>query len=401
MRWGIHIIPTSMGLFFFAAIVYSLTRMFYTDSRRQNLVLLLLFSAATILTHQVSSFIMLVFIGSGVLAQLLVRLSAATESDLLRAGDAQRIDLHWVLVFDLGFLVSMWSVTPYGNTSFLQTILAWLWANLKSSAGFLNLAGPSTSGGSGGGATFLGQVANYLDAGGILMLLFLSVVGSLVALRHSEARQRAYTFVGAIVFMLVFAFGLPMFGIRTFLPGRWFAFLYVLMAIVGVVGLSYLARTLPREAAVVVVVVFAVVFPTVMLTSIHGTRDAPVIDSERTRYAYDQPELAAVNSVAEIRPSPDEPVYTDHPYRTVFNRTDSHPSRILRLRPDGTSVDSAEFVIYRRYQSYGGARFKGATEFTPIRQVSAKKVCGPNRSRVYTNGDVRMCTSLDEASKSN
>ena len=405
VRWSIHIIPTSMGLFFFAAIVYCVTRMFYTNSRRANLALLVAFSVASILTHQVSSFIMLVFVGAGVLAQLFVRLSAATDRDLLRARDAERVDLLGVLAFDLGFLVFMWSITPYGNTSFLRTILAWLWENLQSSAGFMNLAGPSTGGGGGGaaaaGATFLGQVANYLDAGGILLLMFVTVVGSLVALRQSEARQRAYTFVGAIVFMLFFSFGLPLFGIRTFLPGRWFAFLYVLMAVVGAVGLGYLARSLPREAAVAVVVIFALVFPTVMMTSINGTRDNPVIESERTRYAYDQSELAAVYSIAQIRPTPEEPLRTDHPYRTVFNRTNAHPSRMLQVNERGIPTGSADVAVYRRYQSYGGARFEMPSGYSPIKHLKPSQVCGPQTSRVYTNGDVRMCVSPDETGRSN
>lgn len=397
LLWSIHLIPTSLGLFLFGAIVYVMARLFYTDSSRRNLSLLVVFSIAVILTHQVSSFIMLVLIGSGVLAQLLVRLSAT--QGWLPVGDTDRdvdsVNLLGVLAFDLGFLVFMWSITPYGNSSFLETTIAWLLITLESSAAFLNLAssGAGVAAG-GGGSTFLMDVATYMDAGGKLLLLFVTVVGSLVALRRSDTRQRAYTFVGAIGFMLFFSFGFPLFGIRTFLPGRWFAFVYVLMAIVGVIGLNYLARTLPREAAVALLVVFAAVFPTMMLMSSRGTPDNPVMTGQRASPAYSEAELAAVHTVADVRPHPDEYLYTDQPYKAVFQRTNAHPTEQLRLNADGRPPDDPGLIVYRRYQSYGATYFEGS-DGASIRHVSPGQLCGPDTSRIYSNGDVRMCLTED------
>lgn len=394
IRWSIHIIPTSLGLFFFAAIFYSLSRLFYTESPRRNVALVVLFSVAIILTHQVSSFIMLVLIGAGVLAQFAVQLSARWGLGPLAPDDVdevENVNLLGVLAFDLGLLVFMWSITPYGDDSFLQTVLDWLALTLANSARFLNLAGPSGGGGGGGDPTLLAEIATYLDAGGILVLLFVTVLGSLVALRRSRARQRAYTLVGAIVIMLAFAFVLPLFGIRTFLPGRWFAFLHVMMVVVGVVGLHYLSRTLPREAAIALVLVFAAIFPAVMLMSVSGTRDNPVVTGERTRYAYTESELAAVQTIGDIRPNDDRLLYTDHPYRTVFKRTDAHESGILPLTERDRPAPESGIVVYRRYQSYGGAQFESPNGYTPIRHLSPEQVCGERTSSVYANGDVQVC----------
>lgn len=401
LRWSIHVIPTSLGLFLFGAVVYGLTRLFYTESPRRNVALVVLFSVAIILTHQVSSFIMLVLVSAGVLAQFVVQLSARyglgplapREADGAdRPDEFEQVDLLGVLAFDLGLLVFMWSITPYGDESFLQTVLDWLALSLADSAGFLQLAGPTGGGGGGGsGPGLMAQVATYLDAGGLLLLLFVTVLGSLVALRRSRTRQRAYTFVGAIVIMLAFAFVLPLFGVRTFLPSRWFAFLHVLMVVVGVVGLHYLSRTLPREAAVVLVVVFALVFPSVMLFSVSGTRDNPVATGERTRYAYTETELAAVETIGDVRPNSRQLLYTDHPYKAVFRRTGAHPSATLELTERGEPIPAAEVIVYRRYQSFGGARFEEPSGYTPIRHLSPRRVCGVRTSHVYSNGDVRMC----------
>ncbi|WP_276301581.1 hypothetical protein [Halorussus lipolyticus] len=403
VRWSIHVIPTSLGLFFFGAIFYSLSRLFYTESPRRNVALVVLFSVAVILTHQVSSFIVLVLVGAGVLAQFAVQLSArwglgplAPTDEDGRAEEAEgaveNVNLLGVLAFDLGLLVFMWSITPYGDDSFLQTVLDWLALTLANSARFLNLAGPSGTGGGGGGdPSLLAEIATYIDAGGILLLLFATVTGSLVALRRSRARQRAYTFVGAIVIMLAFAFVLPLFGIRTFLPSRWFAFLHVMMVVVGVVGLHYLSRTLPREAAVALVVVFAAVFPAVMMLSVSGTRDNPVVTGERTRYAYTGSEIAAVRTIGDIRPNDDRPLYTDHPYKAVFKRTGAHESEILQLTEDDRPAPDSGVVVYREYQSYGGAQFESPGGYTPIRHLAPEAVCGDRSSSVYANGDVQMC----------
>ncbi|WP_137286724.1 hypothetical protein [Halorussus salinisoli] len=412
VRWSIHVIPTSLGLFFFGAIVYALARLFYTESPRRNVALVVVFSVAIVLTHQVSSFIMLVLVGAGVFAQLLVRFSGrwslgplappgggegANEvgnSDAAGAGvGASQVNLLGVLAFDLGLLVIMWSITPYGDDSFLRTVLDWLVLTLADSAGFLNLAGSAgaSTGDAGAEPSLLADIATYLDAGGILLLLFVTVLGSLVALGRSQARQRAYTFVGAIAIMLAFAFVLPLFGIRTFLPSRWFAFLHVLMVVVGAIGLYHLSRTLPREVAVALVVMFAATFSAVMVFSVSGTRDNPVVSSERTRYAYTESELAAVRTIGDVRPNSAERLYTDHPYKAVFRRTEAHPSATLELTAGGRPIAGTDVRVYRRYQSDGGARFEGPDGFAPIRHLSEREVCGARASNVYSNGDVRMC----------
>jgi len=69
-RWGMHIIPTSLGLVFFLGMLYALIRVMRIEYTIRDFSLLLLMSVAVILTHQVSTFIMLVLLLAAFLAQV-------------------------------------------------------------------------------------------------------------------------------------------------------------------------------------------------------------------------------------------------------------------------------------------------------------------------------------------
>jgi len=83
-------------------------------------------------------------------------------------------------------------------------------------------------------------VVPYVDALGFLFLLGVTFVGCLYVVHRRRAEQSVFTLLLAAAFMLVFVLGLPMFGIRNFIPTRWFAFLYAPMAILGAIGLQTL-----------------------------------------------------------------------------------------------------------------------------------------------------------------
>jgi len=394
VRWGIHLIPTSMGLVFFLAALFVLTRVLQSEPRVRDYALLVFFSAAVILTHQISSFIMLVLIGSGLVGQLLLTFDVIREPDpqLPFLEQLSRpANLLGLLVFDVGLITFMWSLTPYQGDTFLETVMSYLYVTLITSAGFLNgVSSSSASGGAaaGGGPQFVAQLATYVDTLGFLLLLGLTVVGSLVVLRRRWGNHATFTFLTAVVIMLFFVLGLPLFNVNNFVPSRWIAFLYAPMAILGAIGLRALGRNLSPNAVVAGLVVFALVFPGVMLMSSDGTPDSPVFPSQNERLSYTDTELTAVRTVDDVTAETGRPLYTDHPYATVFVRTNVHDAEIIRLR-NGRAVNDG-LVVYREYQSDGGSFFRtqgGAGIRNPPRQ----RICPPTATHVYANGDVRVC----------
>lgn len=400
IRWGIHLIPTSMGLLFFLACMYSLVRITHASERWRDFSLLVLFSTAIILTHQVSSFIMLVLLFAGLAAQILLQFNFFTEEpDALSftGGGSNPVNLIGLVGFNLGLIVFTWSLTPYKGDTFLETVLSYLYVNLFN-AGFLT--GVSGSGGSegasgvagGGGQTFLSQMSTYVTEAGFLLLILAGVLGCLTVLKRSRATQTTYTFVGAIVAMLFVVLGLPLFGIESFVPGRWIGYLYALLAIIGVLGFRHLANRTSLKVAGVVLLMLVLVYPNVMIMSNDGAMDSPVFSDQHERLSYTDQELAAVDTYGDARPTDEGgEIYTDLPYGTVWERTDAYPAEPLpaeagRPVPQGTSV-------YRDYQSESASYFMNSqTEAATNLDPSKTEVCPPTTNYVYANGQVTVCT---------
>jgi hypothetical protein len=400
IRWGIHLIPTSMGLVFFLAMLFSLVRVLQSEPRVRDYLLLVLFSAAVILTHQISSFIMLVLVCAGLVGQLLLTFDVVRrptpDTPFLRQVSGP-VNLFGLLVFDLGLITFMWSLTPYQGDTFLETVLNYLYSTILTSAGFLSgVTSDSASAAAGGGpaSPFITQLATYVDTLGFLILLCATILGSLVVMRRRWGNHATFTLLVAVVTMLFFVLGLPLFNINNFVPGRWWAFLYAPMVILGAIGLRSLGRNLSPTVVVACLLVFALVFPGIMLVSSDGTPDSPVFRSQNERLSYTDTELTAVRTLDEVSAEGGQPLYTDHPYATVFVRTETHPTEVIRLRDGRVASDGR--IVYREYQSDGGSFFR-TSPGAGIRNPPQDRICDPATSHVYANGDVRVCGATSAA----
>ncbi|WP_423747298.1 hypothetical protein V5735_24100 (plasmid) [Haladaptatus sp. SPP-AMP-3] len=403
-EWGIHLIPTSHGLLFFIAIIFGLLRIMQLDYDARDFGLLVFLSVAIILTHQVSTFIMLVVLLSGLLAQLLLRsnLLQATAQRPGKYRKREQVNLAGLLTFDLGLMTFMWSFTPYNGNSFMETVLLYLEETLVSSAGFLQLAENNSNAISLPPPTFTQQVVTYIDTMGFLILFGLTVVGCLYILRRKRMTHSQFTLLFATVVMTVFTLGLPMFGIRNFIPQRWFAFLYVPMAILAAFGVKYLVNNLNRQILVATLLVVAMLYPSVMVISSHGTIDSPLFPDEQGQLTYTESEIVAVHTIGTLAGSsesaPDSPVLRmDQPYNTVFNRTGAYPADVINLSVTGGATNHP-MTVYRTAQSSASPKFvlvnRSANASVPVRRsILKERICRPNQSVLYNNGEVLLCVN--------
>jgi len=102
--------------------------------------LVLLFAVATVLTHQISTFVLLVFLGAGTLAQLYVRVLDPRLASGTTARERPRVNFAALLAVTLPLTVIDWSVSPPRGPSFLEGMLATALTRLQT-------ASPSVSGG--------------------------------------------------------------------------------------------------------------------------------------------------------------------------------------------------------------------------------------------------------------
>lgn len=408
--WGIHLIPTSLGLVFFIGLLYALLRVMRIEYTGRDFMLLILLSVAIILTHQVSSFIMLVLLGAAFLAQLVFMVGplGLTRVDASVFQTKKPVNLLGLVVFNFGFLIFVWSLTPYRQDSFLGTVLSLFGETLSESAGFLNLASPGATGDDaepGAAAemttTLLDQIVPYLEELGFLLLLSFMLVGCLYIVHRRRAEQSVFTLALGSGIMLFFVLGLPMFGIRNFIPTRWFAFLYALMAILGAIGLRTLSRNLSATPVVVVLILVALIFPGGMMLASTSSVDNPIFEEQNERLAYDEDEIAAAYAVGEMTGSPagdeirpDQGLYTDHPYQTVVFRTHSYPaSGTTSAQIPAENQTDQQYTLYRTAQSEETAthfRDQNGHAYTPA--IERHELCQPEQSIVYDNGNVEFCT---------
>lgn len=392
VRWGLHLIPTSMGLVFFTLVCYGVVKM-HTD--RPSLVLYaftLFFAIATILTHQISTVMVLLFLGAGTISQAYFRFLSPERTDvadLAEPHDGGRTVNFAALFAIVSPLTALnWSFAPMPETSFLDVILGVAGASLADPA-FLELPS-SVSVDTDPVEPFLVTVPFHYRLFmvlGLLLLLLLTLVGLYSVLHRSRRDPMTLTWVVSVGLMLFGTLGLPVLGLYFHIPSRWFAFMYVPMVVLGAYGLRDLEFSLSGSQLLAVVLVFTLLFPGAMLTNYRATIDDPIRGEYHHQYAYSESELAAAETISTIHPD-GVALGSDLPYRLLFRDWQHEETTTLNLTEDVTATNG--HVVYRRSQTEGGPQVQYRGQLLRVR-LPPEAVCRPSMDIVYANDQVRYC----------
>lgn len=226
-----------------------------------------------------------------------------------------------------------------------------------------------------------------VDSLGFILLLFIFFVGLFTILSHTNLNSLNLSWTITSGLMLTVTLGTPMLGLYTFVPSRWYAFMYVPMVVIGVFGVRYLLSQLSSRAVVGGILIFALVFPGAMLISHKATTDNTIFDNSYTQYAYSEAELDAASTIIDIHPAGTE-IQSDQPYRTLFKRRGHLPAKSLNMSDRGTP--KADAVVYRQYQSTDVAKVRYKGEILRVR-LPRNAVCTASDDTVYTIGTVQYC----------
>jgi hypothetical protein len=393
VRWGLHVIPTSLGLALFLATLYGLTRMFSTDAATWTVGVTLLFALAVVFTHQVSTAVVVTLLG--VAASVAVLRDIVARQATLTTLSRTAISVVAVFVTTTLTTLVSWSVTPFaGGERFIWRRLRVFWTVLLSEAGFLELASEEAETATAAEPTSLvSTLIPYVELFGFTLLLAGAVLGGLVIFHRRERIGVTFTYLASGALMFVIVFGMSFFGVRTLLPGRWIGFMYAPLSVLCAVGLAYLARTAPNRVVVVVFVVLAVGYPVTMVTAEKATLDSPAFDDAHSRFAYTESEIAAVETIQSIYPATlTDRIATDHPYQTLFRQIAPYEGGTIVMGADGPTEDGP--VVYRTYQTAGRPLFDRAAENPfPVERdtLAPDEVCEPTRNRVYATDDATLC----------
>lgn len=390
ISWSVHLIPTSLGVAFFAILLYALIIYYFTRDIRFYFIFGVALSLLT-LTHQVSLFIAAVaaisFGATFCLYQLrITRLAANT----------------WFvvgLIVFLDFVITRYS-GPVGEISFFDRILGTLMASFltagtetRPEASF-----PSDIPYSPGGAAAMADIQLI----GTSLLLFLAIVGALYWLHVKRTNEGLLLGLGLgiVVFtMIAFALGGPIIGMRNLMPGRWWAFIFMVLTIFGAVGLLFVVRQSTcrlKSSSNVDTVVFVVVIGILVISMVGNataSSDNPYLDQgmDAGRYSITEQEVAIAEHTRSVA-TEDTRIETDRRFGQNIQR-EFISTRTIQMEyenPDSIASEAPKIIINRDYLSQppAGIHLIVDGERWTVRGGAEMEDVNPKfRNRIYDNGE--------------
>lgn len=335
------IIPMSLGLCFFLAILYiSLCR---DKKSAPDILLLIVLSVALILTHTVAAFVMLV-----VLIAIFLGIEFFKRGKPIGNNPSQPLNLDkhgklpsfphnpvsltFIAFFGVAMLIG-WTQSSPAVPSFFDWNLRELVTALQVDAQSGSI-GPLIE-------TNITNVASILDAGGFLILLALAIIGALISLHPMKrsAKSTALIFTAAALFIIPTSF--QFFSLQNILPWRWFVFLYAPMSILAIQALLGLSSVIKRsigKISFVMLILLPILF--LMITNSTANKDSPLLFNGAKRFGYTQAEITAISTLSYMGSG--RPV-TDLYYGTIFPYLIGYDNYADMVRRDNM------VFIYRNY----------------------------------------------------
>ncbi len=364
LNYCIAPIPNSFGVALFAMVLYLLIR--NTVPRVVFVFLTILLLMVLIITHTLSSFVMLSFLLAllvGIYGYRLIRKERA-------AAEMNIVTPALVGLFGAAML-SYWIYEAYlGGGSFFNTMASALFRETTVEAGFGQYE-LTMSGG--------GQILNIL---GFLVLLFFGVLGCLLWLSREYLSKTKTGLIATLIVLLGMPLGLAAFGIEALVPDRWFAFSYVVLTMVAAVAMltvtSHLGYRWLGNISLIGIVFVGSFF---MISNKISNADSPIYTPELIRrLAYTNAEQAMAEKIVAVY---DDIIVTDLDYeitviKAYLGRIHDLDYRML----DGEYLSSG-LVLWRNVMAERPVRVPSSIVLGEGFQQELDSSC----HLVYTNND--------------
>ena len=392
----VHTTPTTLGVALFSLLLLYAER-YVEGDHLVSLALFAVFVVGLVFTHQLSMFAALVGIG------------LYLAGDVLWQGSADRSSVLLSSVLVAAFLFQS-LVTKYGGPasdtgSFLLVAGAGIVRGLTSGGGRATAELPASAEFAVSGADALSTAQTI----GVGLLLALGVVGTVywMSRRDDLVNRVALGLTFATVVFSVFIFIGPLFGVDAFIPGRWFPFLYLVLAILAAPGVLAIlsggttatGRRHWPVAVLLLLVVFAP-FTSFMLGNAYGAPDQPALDDApgAMRLASTHEEAAMYQHVD--RHGEDTRVFADFVAWQLLNAHYEHPATtyVTNYGESGTGLDGEMVVVYRSYATTDHASYYVRYRGRNYRVVGSLPTERSTDSTVYTNGPDQLVWRVETGS---
>ncbi len=396
IRWGIHVIPTSLGIAFFSLLMVSLIKYVGGYEKRQYL-LTIIFMFAIMFTHQVSLFIGITAIGAfAIITIVYQRKSSHTAINLI-------IISILTMIFD--FLVTRYR-GPDGSSIFFDVVLSSFITSLTTAGTETRVEitfpqDPSISP-TGAAALTLPQVA------GSAILLTVAVIGALYWLSERRSKRELFIPIAlsiTVTVLFTVTLGGPVIGLRNLLPGRWWPFTYIILSVLAAPGLLALVQSVSSlvsgdlrkanfDTIFILFILFLVPYIVFMGGNFAGASDSPLLSdapgAEKMKISDSEKHLFehAVEYESELE------IMADRRAESVFSRYYATPVQTLSVEyGEPNSMHQPSIIINREYIHTKNSQYVIRIEeqqFVAHGSFPLEEVPNSELSRTYSNGKNSM-----------
>jgi hypothetical protein len=288
LQYSIQLTATGFNLGIFAVVVYLLIRNTYYPNLLSTVLIILLF-LLMVRTHTMSTFVAFCFVFFSFAGERLYQLLYRKQ-----ANDNNMVTSTMVALFGVSMLM-YWIYSVYQpNTTFFAIVTRAFYRALIEQAGFLHRVAPPT--------VYYGYLLPVIQISGFILLYTVGLAGCLVWLSPKSQNKVKITLITVLLLLNAFALAFPLFGLRNIVPYRWFAFIYVILAIPAAFSiLNAVYRIGYRKLAGGLLACLVFIISFFMTTDNMANMDSPVYASElNQRMMYSNSEVAAAEKATQI-----------------------------------------------------------------------------------------------------
>ncbi|OYR77216.1 hypothetical protein DJ84_22020 [Halorubrum ezzemoulense] len=377
--WSVMTTPTSLGIIFFSIALFAVHQYIRTPSKWYFIVLLASL-AALMETHQVSFFITViglsVYFLVGQLVQPQDRLTIITLPSLFGA----------LLIID-------WMTTVYGgpdgdSPSFIGSLALQFLGRLER-AGYRTAVRPTLE-----NATYSGADAlTPFHTVGLALLIGFGVLGGLTWLRHEDRGgiETALPMGTVVAVLFGVAFAGPLVNIDLLIPRRWFAFIYIPVAIFAAAGITVITSAPPvsLDSKIAGILLVFCLIPVIIFMSFNfmGSLDDPVVDApESQRFAMTDSENTGYQTAIDYQG--DNVLVADFLAWTILERYYGTEAVMYAYYRNGSIANGGDIMyVHRDYSQTNSNSYRILFEDTTSR-VYGPLPSVPRGSTVYDNGNM-------------
>lgn len=380
-----NITAGSLVFCYFCLMLYIIYK---SNSNVFDFSFLAFFAILTVLTHQLSTFVVLIIMIFYYMSILIYRFAYLKSAE-------NKIKLELILMYMI-FLIFYWSISDYTkNYSVFEAVVS-------SAYNILQYGGNFDS-----NVLIIGQTQSSLLIDTILLqipyllLPFFSITGTLILLKNKKSNTFSLAFIIGILYVLVY--GIPLLGIRDLLSSRWMPILDIFLIIAAsyfIYTIVVLFKTDKKKCACLFIIFFSIAF--IMITTSAVDKDNPLVTSNTLlRNQFTTPEIFAAEKIGAISVSN---VYVDSTfsiayqlYRSIDSLTNNRgfDSQVIIIdvaSGSKTTFNSDDIIVLRKSSIIQSIFFESnfvSSNISPESKSLFDNFPGEKFNLIYNNNQVR------------